>query len=298
MTAQIIDGKRIAQEIRAEIKQKAEELVSKGIRPGLATILVGEDPASQIYVKNKIKACEQAGILSEHHGLKADISENELCALIEKLNKSKKIHGILVQLPLPGHINAQKIICAIHPSKDVDCFHPENLGIFFTRKSWSEIEQEHLFLPCTPHGIIKLLQNTQVSISGSNAVIVGRSNIVGKPLAMMLMANNATVTVCHSRTKNIADICAQADILVAAIGKARFITENMVKKDAVVIDVGMNRVDGKLCGDVDFEKVKEKASWITPVPGGVGPMTITMLLSNTVLAAQKSLIRATKQLSK
>lgn len=298
MAAQIIDGKKIAQEIRTEIKQKVEQLVAQGIRPGLTTILIGEDPASHIYVKNKIKACEQAGIFSEHHGLKADISENELCALIEKLNKSKKIHGILVQLPIPGHINVQKIIRAIHPSKDVDCFHPENLGIFFTKKSWSEIEHERLFLPCTPHGIIKLLQKTGVSIHGAQAVIVGRSNIVGKPLALMLMANNATVTICHSRTKNIADICAQADILVAAMGKARFITENMVKKGVVIIDVGMNRSDKGLCGDVDFENVKEKASWITPVPGGVGPMTITMLLSNTVLAAQKSLIRATKQLSK
>lgn len=287
MTAQILDGKKTAQEIRTAIKQQVDVLLKQGIRPGLATILVGDDPASHVYVKNKIKACETAGIVSEYHRLLADVSEDDLLALIKRLNTNKKIHGILVQLPLPNHIDAQKVIRAINPLKDVDCFHPENLGIFFTKKSWKEIEKEQLFLPCTPHGIIKLLQKTNVSINGANAVIVGRSNIVGKPMAMMLMANNATVTVCHSRTKDLAGVCAQADILIAAIGKPKFVTEQMVKKGAVVIDVGVNRTDKGLCGDVDFENVKEKASWITPVPGGVGPMTITMLLRNTVLAAQK-----------
>lgn len=287
MTARIINGKKIAQEIREEIKKKVENLSQKGIRPGLATVLIGEDPASQVYVRNKIKACEQAGIASEYHNLPADISEKKLLDLIDRLNANNRIHGILVQLPLPSGINPEKIVCAIKPEKDVDCFHPYNTGIFFSKKSWGEMEKENLFLPCTPHGIIKLLHRSSVAINGAQAVIVGRSNIVGKPLSLMLMANNATVTVCHSRTRNIAAVCSQADILVAAIGKAGFVTEDMVKDKAVVIDVGVNRTPQGLKGDVDFDAVKDKASLITPVPGGVGPMTITMLLANTVRAAER-----------
>ncbi|MFH1379513.1 MAG: bifunctional methylenetetrahydrofolate dehydrogenase/methenyltetrahydrofolate cyclohydrolase FolD [bacterium] len=287
MSAQLIDGKKIAQEIREEIKQQVADLLPKGIQPGLATVLIGEDPASQVYVRSKIKACEYVGMKSEHHTLPGDTSEAALLKLITKLNNDSHIHGILVQLPLPPQINPQKIICAIHPAKDVDCFHPQNLGIFFTKKSWKEIEQERLFLPCTPHGIIKLLQKSNVPMQGAQAVIAGRSNIVGKPLALMLMANNATVTICHSQTKNIEEICARADILVAAIGRPEFVTGNLVKDKAVVIDVGVNRTEHGLRGDVNFNQVKQKASRITPVPGGVGPMTITMLLANTVLAAQR-----------
>lgn len=287
MPAQLIEGKKIAQEIREEIKQQVAGLLVKGIQPGLATVLVGEDPASQVYVRNKVKACEYVGMKSEHHNLPGDISQDTLLKLINKLNNNSHIHGILVQLPLPSQINPQKIICAINPAKDVDCFHPQNIGIFFSKKSWKEIEQEQLFLPCTPHGIIKLLQKSNVPMQGARAVIVGRSNIVGKPLALMLMANNATVTICHSRTKNIEAVCSQADILVAAIGKPEFVTGNMVKDKAVVIDVGVNRTEHGLRGDVNFDEVKQKASRITPVPGGVGPMTITMLLANTVLAAQR-----------
>ncbi|MBD3272657.1 MAG: bifunctional methylenetetrahydrofolate dehydrogenase/methenyltetrahydrofolate cyclohydrolase FolD [Elusimicrobia bacterium] len=287
MTAQIIDGKKIAQDIRADIKKDVDALRARGITPGLATVLVGNDPASAVYVKNKIKACNDAGIASFHHDLDAQIPEQKLLDLINQLNTDTKVHGILVQLPVPDHINAQKIICAISPDKDVDCFHPFNLGLFFSKKSWKEIEQEKLLLPCTPHGIIRLLKTSGIPIEGSHAVIVGRSNIVGKPLALMLMANNATVTICHSRTRDLASVCRQADILVAAIGKARFITADMVNQNAAVIDVGMNRTRDGLKGDVDFEAVKEKVKWITPVPRGVGPMTITMLLANTVLSAQR-----------
>jgi methylenetetrahydrofolate dehydrogenase (NADP+)/methenyltetrahydrofolate cyclohydrolase len=287
MAAQIIDGKKISQEIRQQVLADVQELKNKGVNPGLATVLVGADPASQVYIKNKIKACADAGIYSEHHDVPADTSEQKLLALIKKLNTSKKIHGILVQLPLPAGLDAKKEINAINPIKDVDCFHPFNTGLFFIAKAWDELEQEKLLLPCTPHGIVQLLMKTGIDISGTNAVIVGRSNIVGKPLALMLMAKNATVTVCHSRTKNLAAVCVGADILIAAIGKPKFITADMVKPGAVVIDVGMNRTSAGLCGDVEFCSVKEKASWITPVPGGVGPMTITMLLVNTVTAAQQ-----------
>lgn len=287
MVAQIIDGKKIARELRGEIKKDVQELAEKGITPGLATILVGDDPASQVYVRGKIKACEQAGIRSMHHGLPATVTEKELRGLIEGFNNDPHVHGILVQLPLPAGIDPQRIISAIDPGKDVDCFHPVNLGIFFTKKTWAEIKEENLFLPCTPHGIIKLIEKTGIDMCGKQAVIIGRSNIVGKPLALMLMAHHATVTVCHSRTKHIDRVSARADILIAAIGKAHFVTEDMVKKGAVVIDVGVNRTPEGLQGDVMFETVKNKAAWITPVPGGVGPMTITMLLANTVLAAQK-----------
>ncbi|MDI6734891.1 MAG: bifunctional methylenetetrahydrofolate dehydrogenase/methenyltetrahydrofolate cyclohydrolase FolD [bacterium] len=293
MSAKIIDGNAIAEQIRQEIAQEVEELKAKGITPGLATILVGEDPASQVYVRNKGKACEKAGIYSNQHTLPANTPEDELLKLIGTLNNDPKISGILVQLPLPEHIDSLKVLNAISPDKDVDGFHPLSVGNFFTMKDFAEMQE--LFLPCTPHGVIELLVRSGVNLSGAEAVVVGRSNIVGKPVAMLLLANNATVTVCHSRTKDLGEVCRRADILIAAIGKPQFIKANMVKEGVVVIDVGVNRIQDatsekgfRLVGDVDFEQVKEKASMITPVPGGVGPMTITMLLVNTVKAAKGS----------
>lgn len=291
MPAKIIDGKAIAEQIQQEVAKEVEELKSKGITPGLATILVGEDPASQVYVRNKGKACEKAGIYSDQHTLPTNIEEDELLKLIDALNNDSKINGILVQLPLPKHIDEVKVLNAISPDKDVDGFHPVSVGKFFTVKDFDEMVKQGLFLPCTPHGVIELLVRSGVNLSGAEAVVVGRSNIVGKPVATLLLANNATVTICHSRTKNLGEVCRRADVLIAAIGKPQFIKADMVKEGVVVIDVGVNRIASekgfKLVGDVDFEQVGEKASMITPVPGGVGPMTITMLLVNTIKAAKK-----------
>ena len=281
--AQIIDGKAISAEIRAEIKQQTEGFEKKyGFRPGLAVVIVGEDPASQVYVRNKKKACDEVGFYSELYRLSEDTQMPELLALIEKLNNDDKINGILCQLPLPKHLNEEEVILAINPNKDVDAFHPVNTGKIMIGN--------HSFLPCTPAGVMKLIESTGIDISGKECVVIGRSNIVGKPQAMLLLQANGTVTICHSRTKNLKEVTRRADILVVAIGKADFITGDMVKEGAVVIDVGMNRrLDGKLTGDVDFESCEKVASYITPVPGGVGPMTITMLLENTLTAFKQTL---------
>ncbi len=279
--AQIVDGKLVSAKIRGEIKSSVEEMIKeKGYRPGLAVILVGEDPASCIYVRNKKKACEEVGFLSREYRLPGETSEEELLSLIDSLNRDDEIHGILVQLPVPKHISDKKVIARIAPHKDADAFCFENVGRIMTG--------EFDLAPCTPAGIMELLRHYGIDPAGKNAVVIGRSNIVGKPMAMLLLHKNATVTICHSRTKNLAEICRGADILVAAVGKARFVTEDMVKEGAVVIDVGMNRDENGLCGDVDFAAVEKKASYITPVPGGVGPMTITLLLKNTLTAAKKA----------
>lgn len=272
----IINGKEISASIRAEIKAETEKM---SVRPGLAVILVGSDPASQVYVRNKNKACEEVGFYSEMYTLPEETSMEDLLGLIDQLNHSPQIHGILVQLPLPKHLDEEKVILAISPEKDVDAFHPVNVGKIMIGN--------HSFLPCTPAGVMELLSRSGIDVSGKECVVIGRSNIVGKPQAMLLLHANGTVTVCHSRTKNLTEICARADILVSAIGKAKFVTPDMVKEGAVVIDVGINRDEnGKLCGDVDFENVAPKTSFITPVPGGVGPMTITMLMKNTLTAAK------------
>lgn len=275
MAAQILDGKALSAKIKENL---AEEIKEKGIKPGLAVIIVGNDPASRVYVNNKKKACEVCGIYSEEHALPESTTEEELLSLIDSLNERSDIHGILVQLPLPKGIDSEKVLLAIDHRKDVDAFHPVNVGKIMIG--------DYDFLPCTPAGVMELIHLTGIEVSGKECVVVGRSNIVGKPQAMLLLHENGTVTICHSRTKNLAEVCRRADILVAAVGKPRFITADMVKDGAVVIDVGMNRVDGKLCGDVDFDEVSKKASAITPVPGGVGPMTIAMLMKNTVRAAQ------------
>lgn len=281
--ANIIDGKAISAAIRAEIKEATNEFEKEnGFRPGLAVIIVGEDPASQVYVRNKRRACEEVGFYSEAYELPAETTQEELNALVDKLNANDKIHGILCQLPLPKHLDENEVILRIDPKKDVDAFHPVNVGRIMIG--------DYSFLPCTPAGVMALLERSGIEISGKECVVVGRSNIVGKPQAMLLLHANGTVTICHSRTKNLAEVCRRADILVAAIGKADFFTGDMVKDGAVVIDVGMNRrADGKLTGDVDFESVAPKASYITPVPGGVGPMTITMLMQNTLTAAKQSI---------
>ena len=285
--AELISGKAISKEIKAEVKREVEALKVKGVTPALATILVGEDEASKVYIGQKVKTCEKLGISSVHHKLSKDVTEKELLDLVEKLNDDPKIHGILCQLPLPKNLNADKILLAISPDKDVDGFHLLNMGKLLSKKSMREIEESGMYLPCTPHGIIQLLRRTNTSIKGKNAVIVGRSNIVGKPVSLLLMAENATITICHSGTNDLPAVIRQADILVAAIGKPKFVTADMVKEGAVVIDVGVNRLPEGLCGDVDFEAVKEEAKAITPVPGGVGPMTIAMLMVNTVKAAKK-----------
>jgi methylenetetrahydrofolate dehydrogenase (NADP+)/methenyltetrahydrofolate cyclohydrolase len=280
--AEIIDGKEVSQHIRKEVSEEVRKLKEEtGIVPGLAAVLVGDNAASEIYVRNKRKACGEAGIYSEEYKLPEETTEGDLLSLIKKLNEDEKIHGILVQLPLPKHINEAKILRAVSPSKDIDGFHPENVGYL--------VEGNPRFIPCTPHGIIRLLDYYKIEIQGKEAVVVGRSNIVGKPVSLLLLHRHATVTICHSRTKPLEDVTRRADILVAAMGRANFITGDMVKQGVVVIDVGINRnPDGKLTGDVDFEKVKEKASYITPVPGGVGPMTIAMLLWNTWSSAKNS----------
>ncbi|GAX90915.1 bifunctional methylenetetrahydrofolate dehydrogenase/methenyltetrahydrofolate cyclohydrolase FolD [Effusibacillus lacus] len=281
MPAQVISGKEVAAQIRRELKSEVEQLTGKGIQPGLAVILVGDDPASHSYVKGKEKASIELGFYSEIHRLEASVSEENVLALISKLNGDPKIHGILVQLPLPGHISEKKVIQAINPDKDVDGFHPENVGNMYIGLP--------AFLPCTPHGVIQMLKRSDVDIKGKHAVVLGRSNIVGKPMAQLLLAEDATVTICHSRTIDLPAITRQADILIAAVGKAGMVTADMVKPGAVVIDVGVNRVEGKLVGDCQFDEVSRVASLITPVPGGVGPMTITMLMYNTVESAKRSL---------
>lgn len=281
MSAHIIEGKKISDQMRAEMINEAASLKSRNVVPGLAVVLVGEDPASKVYVGSKEKACQQLGIYSEVHRLPEETPQDELLALIHKLNEQQTINGILVQLPLPKHINEKAVIDAIRVDKDVDGFHPESVGNL-------TIGDDSL-LPCTPAGVIELIKRSGVDISGKHAVVIGRSNIVGKPVAMLLLRENATVTICHSRTANMEELAKQADILVVAIGKAKAIDSRYVKPGAVVIDVGINRLaDGKLAGDVDFEDCLETAGYITPVPGGVGPMTITMLMKNTITAAKRA----------
>lgn len=277
--ANIINGKEISDKLREKLKKEVAKLKNEqNLHPSLAVIIVGDDPASKIYVRNKKRACEEIGIKSYEFALPANTSENELLNLIDALNKRCDVNGILVQMPLPAHINEKTVIEQINPMKDVDAFHEANIGKIMTGN--------FKFLPCTPAGIIYLLDETGIEISGKHCVIIGRSNIVGKPLAMLMLHRDATVTICHSKTQNLTEICKNADILIAAVGKANFVTRNMVKPGAVVIDVGINRCEnGKLCGDVDFENVKNVASYITPVPGGVGPMTISMLMKNTITAA-------------
>jgi methylenetetrahydrofolate dehydrogenase (NADP+)/methenyltetrahydrofolate cyclohydrolase len=278
--AVIIDGNKIAQEIRQAVSKEALALKEKtGVVPGLAVILVGEDPASKVYIARKAKACAEAGFLSREYRLPADTSETKLLGIINELNADKLIHGILVQLPLPKHIHPDKIIAAIDPRKDVDGFHPYNMGEL--------VAGNPLYVPCTPGGIMELISRTGIELAGKEAVVVGRSNIVGKPIALLLLAQNATVTICHSRTKNLSTVTGRADVLIAAVGKTQMIKADMVKEGAVVIDVGVNRLEnGKLAGDVAFDEVAVKASYITPVPGGVGPMTIAMLMKNTLDAAR------------
>ena len=276
--AVLIDGKAVSAKVKEELRLKTAALKEKGIIPGLAVILVGEDPASKVYVGSKKRACEEIGYYSEEHLLPAETTTEELLSLVAELNSRREINGILCQLPLPRHIDEWAIINAIDPAKDVDAFHPSNVG----RIMIGDFD----FLPCTPAGVMELLAQYDIDVCGKNCVVIGRSNIVGKPQAMLLLHKNATVTICHSKTIDLKSICRGADVIVAAVGRAGFVTADMVKEGAVVIDVGMNRPEGgKLCGDVDFENVKEKASAITPVPGGVGPMTIAMLMKNTLTAA-------------
>ena len=280
MTAQLINGNELSAQLRTDVAKRAAALKAKGITPGLAVVLVGDNSASQVYVRNKVKACADAGLHSVLEKHPADMSEAALLALVDQLNKDPSIHGILVQLPLPAHMDAQKVIEAIAPEKDVDGFHVASAGALMVGQPG--------FWPCTPYGCMKMLESIGYSLQGKHAVVIGRSNIVGKPMALMLLQQDATVTVCHSRTQDLKAQTLQADVIVAAVGKRNVLTADMVKPGTVVIDVGMNRNDeGKLCGDVDFEGVKEVAGYITPVPGGVGPMTITMLLVNTLEAAER-----------
>jgi methylenetetrahydrofolate dehydrogenase (NADP+)/methenyltetrahydrofolate cyclohydrolase len=285
MAAKIIDGKSIAAATRAALKDKVASLAARGARPGLAAVLVGDHPASRVYVRNKARSCEETGLHSEVHELPGSASEKKLLELVERLNKDPHIHGILVQLPLPKQINAERVLAAISPAKDVDGFHAENLGAL--------VQGLPGFVPCTPAGVMEMLAQARVPLAGARAVIVGRSTVVGKPLALLLLQKDATVTICHSRTKDLAARTREADILVAAVGKAKLVTGDMVKPGACVIDVGINRLpDGKLAGDVDFESAKAVAGSITPVPGGVGPMTIAMLIVNTVRSAEQAMGRA------
>lgn len=280
MTARILDGKKLSAEIRASVKEETAFLREKGIVPGLAVVLVGDDPASKVYVGQKEKGCLEAGFASFLHRLPDSTTQEELLDLIGRLNGDASVHGILVQLPLPRQIDPDTVLAAIRPEKDVDGFHPVNVGRLVAGLPACE--------PCTPKGILRLLKSTGIPLAGKEAVVIGRSNIVGKPVALMLLAESATVTVCHSRTKDLAEHVRRADILVAAIGKPRFVTADVVKEGAVVVDVGINRLEEGLVGDVDFGPVSEKAAWITPVPGGVGPMTIAMLLENTLEQAKKA----------
>ncbi len=281
MTAQLIDGNALSRQLRTEVSERVTALKARGITPGLAVILVGDNPASQVYVRNKVKACEDTGMHSVLERYEANMSETALLARVEALNNDPTIHGILVQLPLPAHIDAHKVIEAISPAKDVDGFHVASAGALMVGQPG--------FWPCTPYGCMKMLESIGYDLKGKHAVVIGRSNIVGKPMALMLLQQDATVTVCHSRTADLKAQTLQADVIVAAVGKRNVLTADMVKPGAVVLDVGMNRNDeGKLCGDVDFDGVKEVAGWITPVPGGVGPMTITMLMVNTLESAERS----------
>lgn len=280
MTAKILDGAAMALEVEKELKQRVEALRERGVVPGLCVILVGSDPASQTYVANKEKACARLGIHSQTLRMGAETTQAELEAAIERANEDEAIHGILVQLPLPAHLDEHRALALIRPEKDVDGFHAVNMGRL--------ARGEDCVVACTPKGALHMLKAAGVPIAGQNAVVIGRSNIVGKPMALLLLQENATVTICHSRTENLAEYTRRADILVVAVGKPRFVTADMVKEGAAVLDVGINRVDGKLCGDVDFETVKEKAGWISPVPGGVGKMTIAMLMENTVSVAEKA----------
>lgn len=279
--AQIISGKETAAKIRERLRAQIDQLREKGYQPGLAVVIVGDDPASQVYVRNKEKACKEVGIAAQTFALPKETTQQELMALIDTLNARSDVHGILVQLPLPRHLDEHQVINAILPEKDVDAFHPVNVGKIMIG--------DFDYVPCTPAGVMALLEEAQIDVSGKRAVVIGRSNIVGKPQAMLLLHKNATVTICHSKTQHLEKITRQADIIVVAIGKAHFLRGDMVKDGVVVIDVGMNRLEnGKLAGDVDFDTVAPKASYITPVPGGVGPMTITMLLQNTVTACRRA----------
>jgi methylenetetrahydrofolate dehydrogenase (NADP+)/methenyltetrahydrofolate cyclohydrolase len=278
MAAQILDGKSVAAEIRAAVKARVAVLVQSGVRPGLAVILAGEDPASRVYVRNKMRACEETGVRSQLHEYGSDVSEQTLLALVEKLNAERAVHGVLVQLPLPAHIDVERVLQAVSPAKDVDGFHAANLGALLAGRP--------RLVPCTPAGVMRLVEHAGVPIAGRRAVVIGRSNIVGKPLALLLLQRNATVTVCHSKTTALEALTREADILVAAVGRPKLVRVDMVKPGACVIDVGINRLaDGTLAGDVDFGAVKEIAGWLTPVPGGVGPMTVAMLLENCLRAA-------------
>lgn len=280
--AKLIDGKAVAAALRRDMAAEVAALKEQGVDIGLAVIIVGDDPASRVYVNNKKKACAEVGIRSEEFALPADTTQEELLAVVNELNGRADIHGILCQLPLPKHLDDKAVIAAINPAKDVDAFHTENVGHIMIG--------DYHFLPCTPAGVMELLKAAEVEIAGKQCVVIGRSNIVGKPMAMLLLHENGTVTICHSRTQNLKEICAGADILVAAVGRAKFVTADMVKPGAAVIDVGMNRDEnGKLCGDVDFAAVEPIAGCITPVPGGVGPMTITMLLKNTITSAKRTI---------
>ncbi|MEW6314335.1 MAG: bifunctional methylenetetrahydrofolate dehydrogenase/methenyltetrahydrofolate cyclohydrolase FolD [Pseudomonadota bacterium] len=280
MTAKVIDGKAVAEQVRGECRLKVEKLKQRGIVPGLAVIIVGDDPASRVYVRNKAKACGEVGMYSEVHELPGDSSQASVVELIERLNADPAIHGILVQLPLPKHLDSRRVLETIAVGKDVDGFHAANVGKL--------VLGEPLFLPCTPYGVMRLLEHENISVWGKNAVVVGASNIVGKPMAMLLLQKGATVTICNSKTQDLALHTILADILVVAVGRAHMVTAPMVKKGGVVIDVGMNRLaDGNLAGDVDFEGARERAAYITPVPGGVGPMTVTMLVCNTIEAAER-----------
>ena len=283
MAAKILDGKVLSAEIKDQVAQRVAAMKAKGVIPGLAVILVGNDPASEIYVRNKGKGCEETGMLSRTIRMDENTTQEALEEEIEKLNRDPAIHGILVQLPLPAHLDEQAALAKILPEKDVDGFHLVNAGHLMTGTEG--------VVPCTPKGALYMIRSAGIDLSGKEAVVIGRSNIVGKPMAMLLLQQNCTVTMCHSRTRDLAEHTRRADILVAAVGKAGFVTADMVKPGAVVIDVGINRVDGKVCGDVDFETVKEVAGWITPVPGGVGRMTIAMLLANTADAAERTMKR-------
>ena len=281
MAAQILDGKQLAAQVRAEVKRKVEALARRGIRPGLAVILAGENPASRVYVRNKIRACEETGVRSSAVELPESVTESELLKRVRALNQDASVHGILVQLPLPKHVNAARVLEAVSPAKDVDGFHEANLGAL--------LAGEPRLVPCTPAGVMRLLEHAAIPLAGRRAVVIGRSTIVGKPLSLLLLQKDATVTICHSKSKGIELMTREADILVAAIGRPQLVGAAMVKPGACVVDVGINRLaDGALAGDVDFEAVKSVAGWITPVPGGVGPMTIAMLLENCVRAASES----------
>ncbi len=289
MTAKIIDGKSVSQEIKNEAKFLTEKLKAEhGVTPGLAFILVGNNPASEVYVKNKTKACESLGFYSITERMPENVSEQEVLDNVDKFNLDERVHGILVQMPLPKHINEYKVIEQIDPGKDVDALHPFNIGLYTESKSWDEIVEKRLLLPCTPYGMMVLLEKYGIEVSGKRAVVVGRSNLGGKPTAGLLLSKNATVTMAHSKTEDLAAVCREADILVAVIGRPKFITKDYIKPGAAVLDVGINRTEAGLVGDVDFEAAKEIAGWITPVPGGVGAMTISMLMKNTYLAATRT----------